>query len=121
MYSYRAGDTIRFVINYVDFPIGQSISGYKYWITVKSDIAHSDALAITQIASMAGETEGDVVGTNGVNVKVVTIQSGILAPGDYVFDIQCKTASGDIMTIIPQADKDIARLKIRPQVTQATV
>lgn len=122
MFSYMAGDTIRLVIRYPDLPAGSSISGYKYWLTVKTDLAHTDAQAVAQVVTTAGDTDGDIVSTatGTVNVKVIVLQGGIATAGSYFFDVQCKLPSGDIFTVYPMAAKGIAKMTIHSQVTQAT-
>lgn len=123
MFNFRAGDTIRLVIRYPNLPSGSSIAGYKYWLTVKSDLAHTDSQAVAQVVTTAGDTEGDIVSSvaNTVNIKILLLQAGIATPGSYFFDVQCKLPSGDIYTVYPKASKGIAKMVISEQVTRATV
>ena len=121
----RQGDTWKIKIDYSDdgaISPAPDITGYKFWLTLKSDYADLDADAILQFETTAGNYSGDDP-TNGIAYIVIPpATTSAVGSGYYYYDIQSLTPSGEIITLAPPSDRSTYRDKlfVAPQVTKDT-
>lgn len=97
-----------------------NITGYKFWMTIKSELANADAQAIVQIFKVVGEGVSDDAENGIVFIELTKQQSDSLVAGKYYYDVQMQTPSGDIKTILPEPSKYKERLVVVSQVTRVS-
>lgn len=128
--NMRVGDeyTLRIVIKQED-GTAQDITGYKFWLTLKSGTdlatasAQTDAQAALQQSTTAGDQDADDV-LNGIAYLVVpsdTMKN--VAAGEYFYDVQAKKPGADgegITTILPPIDDVEDLITVYPEITKAT-
>lgn len=102
--KFCVGDDIEVRRTITRIPTGQTVS--KAWLTIKTDIAHTDAEAVVQkeidTNSVAGV--GQIENTGGAGTAVLRFEltktdTKLLAPGkSYYHDVQLLTSAGKIST-----------------------
>lgn len=105
---YR-GDSREYALTFTDKEgVAIDITGWKVYFTLKKNPLINDDGALIQkdITSHEAPTEG--------KTKIVLAPSDTdkLKPGDYVYDIQIKKPSGDVITVVKGS------LKIEADVTR---
>jgi hypothetical protein len=98
----------------------QNITGYKFWLTLKSSFDLSDANAELQFSSTAGDNPNDEP-VNGICFLYVpaSITKNIPA-GSYYYDIQQKAgANGGLSTVLPPVADYKDKIIVVPQITRA--
>jgi hypothetical protein len=109
LFLYR-GDTKHYPLTFTDSnnaPI--DITGWTVFFTVKTNLSDADLSAVlqktitTHTAPTSGQTQIDLSSTDTDALN-----------GDYYYDIQIKTVSGDITTVLSGS------FKVAPDVTRRT-
>ena len=116
--NIRAGDNYLLEIKYNN---GTNITGYKFWLTLKAKFTDGDALAILQATTTAGDYPTDDP-LNGIcYLSVASAITAGLPIGNYYFDLQAKSATDEIATLLPPIDDYRSKITVVPQVTNASV
>jgi hypothetical protein len=79
-----------------------NITGYTFWLTVKTNEDDTDAEALIQ-----KKVESHTNPTQGITTITIPNSEMNLTPGLYHYDIQMKTSGGIIVTLV----KDIFKVK----------
>lgn len=112
----RQGDDYVVKLN---FGTTNNITGFEFWLTLKSDFDLPDSDAALQFMTTAGDYVGDDP-LHGIAYLVVPAAiTGDTEAGCYYYDLQCKTPTGLITTIVPPVDRYKDRITIAPEVTKA--
>ena len=102
--NFYRGDTRKYKVTVkdggTDAPV--SVDGGKLYITLKSDKSLDDAAAELQVITNSVET--DPMNPTGEILAVLSNTDTDITPGDYYFDFQFVSSSGEVTTIIPQED-----------------
>jgi hypothetical protein len=90
-------DTENIVVTVKDSAgVAIDITGYTFWLTIKTLEAEADA-----DAELQKEVTTHTTPTGGITTLPITsAESGAIEVGDYQYDIQMKSVSGDITTLI---------------------
>lgn len=107
----RQGDTYRIQLDYK----GLDITGYKHWITLKSDF--SDKTPALQFESVVGDDPSDDP-TKGI--AFLDIPPNLTATpeqGKYVWDIQVRFPDGFTEVLLPPKDSFRDKVGVIPKVT----
>lgn len=114
----RQGDD--YVIK-VDFGSTNDITGFEFWITLKQDFEQTDAQAVLQFTTVAGDDTADDP-THGIAyIRIPAATTKAIDPSSYIYDVQVKTTTGSVQTIIPPNADYTDRVKVIPEVTKAIV
>jgi hypothetical protein len=114
----RQGDD--YVIK-VDFGSDNNITGFEFWITLKQDFEQTDAQAVLQFTTVAGDDTADDP-THGIAyIRIPAATTKAIDPSSYIYDVQVKTTTGSVQTIIPPNSDYTDRVKVIPEVTKAIV
>ena len=113
----RQGDEYIIKIN---FGTTNNITGFEFWLTIKSDFDLPDSEAVLQFTTTAGDYSGDDPIHGLVYMVIPSSVTGAAEAGHYFYDLQCKTSTGEITTIVPPVDSYKDRILIAPEVTKAT-
>jgi hypothetical protein len=114
--DFRVGDTVRVKIQY---PTTTDITGYKFWLTLKNAFEDADP-GVMQIETTAGDDPLDIPGSGRAYLVATPTDTGSIAPGKYVWDIQAMTADGEITTIAPPIAEYKDKVTVVPGATSAT-
>lgn len=102
----------------VDFGTANNITGFEFWLTLKNDFEDSDAQAVLQVSTVAGDDPADDP-THGIAyVRIPAATTKAVEPSSYIYDLQVKTSTGLISTIIPPNSDYKDRVKVIPEVTK---
>lgn len=113
--DFRAGDTVKLKL---DYGSTQDLTGFIWWLTLKSEFGADDFEAELKVEKVAGDHADDDE-THGVVWIVIDSASTIgLNPGKYLYDLTEKSASGEVRTLFPATDDYLDRVKIIPRVTR---
>lgn len=115
----RVGDEYTLKIQY---PAGTNITGYKFWLTLKTNAADLDAAAALQYSTVAGDQPSDEV-LNGIAYMVIpsSIMKAVVA-GEYLYDVQAKKpgAAGEgIKTLLPPINATDDVVTVFQEITRA--
>jgi hypothetical protein len=115
--NLRQGDDYTIEIKY---PAGTDITGFKFYITLKSDFEDLDSTAALQYSTVAGDglLDDPIKG-----VCFLTVPAAVMAmvvAGSYFYDLQAIAPSGLVTTLAPPIDDYKYRLSVIPQITRAT-
>lgn len=110
------GTVAPFVLHKIYQP---DFTGYKFWLTIKNDFVNTDAQAVMQVVKNAGDSPNDDPAKGLVWLELTQAQSDILVAGKYVYDVQMKSPSDEITTILPETGQYKAKLTVNAQVTRA--
>ena len=114
----RQGDVY---ITKLNFGSANNITGYQFWLTIKEDFDLPDSQAVLSFHTTAGDYGGDDP-AHGVAYLVIPPETTKLCtPGNYYYDLQCKTPDGTIITIVPTVDRYKDKVVIAPEVTQGII
>lgn len=114
--DFRQGDTVTIKI---DYGTGVNISGFKFWLTLKTNFTDEDVSAALQHSTTAGDTASDDV-ANGIAYLIIPASlTKNVTPNKYYYDLQALAPSGDIKTIIPPVEDYKDRVLVIPEVTKA--
>ena len=111
--DFRRGDTTDIKIQY---PTGVDITGYKFWLTLKNNFEDSDADAVYQISTVAGDNDNDDP-VHGLVYLTIDIR---IEAGKYYWDIQSKSPDGIIKTIAPPISDYKNKVTVIPDITENT-
>jgi len=115
--NFRRGDTRKYKITIRDKitknPI--SVDGGKMIVTFKSQKSDSDADAVIQVVTLT--SEADPANPTGVIQIVLSNTDTEINPGQYYYDFQFTSSSGEVTTVIPTEDMD-DRIKILEDVSR---
>lgn len=101
--------TIKLTITSGNSPV--DITGYTYYMTLKSDIDAADPGDIQVTASSTGSDA-----TSGIlYINFTNVQTDSLTPQNYYYDIQQKDDTGAIQTLF------IGKVKVVKDITRTTV
>jgi len=90
-------DTENIVVTVKDSDgVAIDITGYTFWLTIKTLEAQADSDAVLQ-----KEITTHTNPTGGITTFPITsAESGAIEVGDYQYDIQMKSAANDISTLV---------------------
>jgi hypothetical protein len=108
----RQGDTYRLKLEYQ----GTDLTGWRHWMTLRAEF--DDATPALATSSLAGDHPDDDPAEGIVYVEFTPTQTATVTPGTYRWDIQAKATGGDIITILPPAERYLDTVKLVPQVTK---
>lgn len=109
----RQGDTYRLKLQYQN---GTDITGWRHWMTLRSEF--TDEVAALTTASTVGDYPDDDAENGIAWIEFTPAQTAIVEPGTYQWDIQAKNIAGDIITLLPPAERYADTVKLVPQVTR---
>ena len=109
----RQGDTEKLKLDYGG---DNDITGFKWWLTLKEEFDQPDAEAALQVSTAAGDHVDDDP-AHGIAYLVFTVTA---PAGCYYYDLQERSAAGEIRTLLPLQEDYRTKLRVYPQVTQAT-
>ena len=115
MQDIRQGDD--YVLK-IDFGIGNDITDFEFWLTLKESFDDTDAQAALQYHTKAGDYLGDDPTHGIVYLMIPAVATKAAIPGLYLYDLQAKDTSGQISTIIPPVEDYKDRVRIIPEITQ---
>lgn len=118
----RAGDNYKIKLTITDsllIPI--DITGYKFWLTLKSAFTDLDVASVLQFTTTVGSNVNDVALSGVCIIDVPAASTKSIAEGNYFYDIQQITPLGDITTVMPPVADYKDRIKVVPEVTIAIV
>lgn len=103
----------------VDFGTANNITGFEFWLTLKQDFEQTDAQAVLQVSTVAGDDTADDP-THGIAyIRIPAATTKTIDPNSYLYDLQVKTSTGLVQTIIPPNADYKDRVKVIPEVTKA--
>ena len=105
----RQGDTYRLKFEY---PVGMDLTGYKHWLTLKKGFAGDSVMSVS---STFGEHTSDL--DNIAYLEVAPEISNEIASGRYYYDVQVRSPSGDVFTLLPPVKDYKDKVFVAPQVT----
>lgn len=88
------------------------ITGYTFWLTLKSDIAMADPGDL-QVTAVPASPEDAAAGI--IYISATNIQTGSLEPRTYLYDIQQVDGSGNVQTLM------IGKVKVVSDITRSIV
>ena len=107
----------------IDYGVGVNITGYKFWITLKTAVTDTDLQAVLQYSTVAGNEPADDV-LNGIAYIVVPSNIMKTVPaGEYFYDVQAKRPGADgvgIKTLLPKITNTDDIVTVFPEITRAT-
>jgi len=103
----------------IDFGTSNNITDFEFWLTLKNDFEDADANAVLQVSTVAGSDPADDP-THGIAyLRIPAATTKAIDPNSYIYDLQVKTDTGLITTIIPPNSDYKDRVKVIPEVTKA--
>ena len=111
----RQGDD--YVLKF-DYGSTNDITGFEFTLTVKESFSDTDANAVLQYSSIAGSDPSDDAAHGIAYLVVPSATTKAAEAGVYYYDVQVKTPSGNIATIIPPVDEYKDKVVIAPEVTR---
>lgn len=123
----RVGDdflqkiTVSKPVNGVDTPV--DLTGYKFWITVKTNVADLDADAVLQVSTTAGDHPADDEVNGIVYLYIPASVTKTVPAGEYFYDVQMMQPGGGstgITTLVPPPACYDDKLTFYPEITRAT-
>jgi len=115
MQDIRQGDD--YVLK-IDFGVSNDITDFEFWLTLKESFDDTDAQAVLQYHTKAGDYLGDDPTHGIVYLMIPAVATKAAIPGLYLYDLQAKDTSGQISTIIPPVEDYKDRVRIIPEITQ---
>lgn len=114
----RQGDDYVLKFNYGST---NDITGFEFTLTVKESFSDTDANAVLQYSSTAGSDSADnpLIGIAYLRVPAYLTKNA--QAGIYYYDVQVKTPTGNIATLIPPVDDYKDKVVIAPEVTRLSV
>ena len=111
----RQGDD--YVLKF-DYGLTNDITGFEFTLTVKESFSDTDANAVLQYSSIAGSDSADnpLIGIAYLRVPASITKNA--QAGIYYYDVQVKTTTGNIATLIPPVDDYKDKVVIAPEVTR---
>jgi hypothetical protein len=118
--NIRAGDdySIKLIVQKPDLTL-QNITGYKFWLTLKTSFALNDAEATLQFITTVGSNPNDNAAAGECYIYVSGAQTKTIPAGSYYYDIQQKTLDGGITTIVPPIEDYKDKIIVVPEITKA--
>lgn len=109
--SFPRGDdwTVKLVVRDADNVV-IDITGYTYWLTLKSDVAEADP-GDAQV-SVTPPAQDAVQGT--VYLTIPRAQTDLLTPGTYKYDVQQVDTTGRVTTLL------IGKVRVVADITRST-
>jgi hypothetical protein len=100
---YR-GDTKSMTLTFKDSAgTSVNITGYSIYFTVKNKLSYVDDSADSD-AIISSVTTSHTYATSGTSVLTISSsQTSTVTPGKYIYDIQLKDASNNILTVVAGA------------------
>ena len=117
----RVGDDYTIQLTVADEnQLAVNITGYKFWFTMKSAFTDLDAAAVLQFSTTVGDNANDDA-VNGICfISVPASQTKTIPTGSYYYDIQQKTATGGLTTVLPPIAEYKDKITVIPEITKAT-
>lgn len=114
----RQGDD--YVIQF-DYGTDNDITGFEFWLTIKESFDDIDASAILQYSTTAGDDPSDdpTHGTAVMRVPASITKEAIT--GSYYYDVQVRSPTGQVATIVPPVEDYKDKIMIAPEVTRASL
>jgi len=92
------------------------LTGWKFWVTLKSDLSKEDADADLQFTSTAGDNANDNPERGIVWIHIPASDTSLVTPGRYYYDFQ--VAESDTPSTIRTLD--IGQVMVIEDVTRST-
>jgi hypothetical protein len=105
------GDTRHLRVPLLKGKVRCPVVGWAFWFTVKAAASDPDASAAIQKSTAAGTVR--TLDATAVYVTLSPADTKTVAPGKYLWDLQGKSATGDIFTL------ERGYLVIAAEITQA--
>lgn len=96
------------------------ITGFKFYLTLKSSFDIQDDAAELQYSTVAGNS---LLDNPTAGICFLTVPASVMSnvkAGDYYYDLQAITSTGMIETLLPPIEDYKFKLKVIPQVTRAS-
>lgn len=118
--NMRVGDdySIKLIVQNPD-KTPQNITGFKFWLTLKTSFALDDAAATLQFITTVGHNPNDNAAAGECYIYIDGEQTKTIPAGSYYYDIQQKTLDGGITTIVPPIEDYKDKITVVPEVTRA--
>jgi hypothetical protein len=120
IHDFRVGDDYSLKLTCNDSTgTAIDITDYKFWITLKSSFDDLDSEAVLQFVTTVGDNADDDP-LNGI--AHIYVPNGItksIPSGKYFYEVQQKTASGAIKTIVPPVEDYKDKVFVAPELTRA--
>lgn len=109
--AFVRGDDWILKLNITSDGVPLDITGYSYWLTLKSDIKANDDVAELQV-QISPTVEN---APNGIiYIKASSTLTSTLSPGSYFYDIQQVNLAGEVQTLM------MGKVKVVRDVTRTT-
>lgn len=116
--DFRQGDS---KVIKIDYGIGVDITGWKFWLTMKTELDSSSYVA--QVSTTAGDDSNDDV-ANGIAYITIDSTTSINIPaGKYYYDVQVNKGGTPpiIKTILPPIDDYKDRITVVQGLTKTII
>lgn len=122
IHDFRAGDDYSLKLTCKDNAgLPANITGYKFWFFLKSNFEDLDNAAVLQFSTTAGDNVNDDV-VNGIcYIYVPSTLTKTIPTGKYFYEIQQKTLSGAIATVVPPVEDYKDKVFVAPELIKATL
>ena len=115
----RAGDDYNIQLRILDNNSNVvNITGYKFWLTLKSSFEDTDASAVLQFSSVAGYNENDQPTQGICYLAVPAALTKPIVAGSYYYDIQQEVGI-NVTTVLPPVVDYKDKIIVVPEVTRA--
>jgi hypothetical protein len=119
--DFRVGDDYPIELTIKDLNgNAQNITGYKFWLTLKSSFDLDDASAELQFISTVGDNPNDQPLSGICFLYVPASITKDIPAGSYYYDIQQKAGvNGGLSTVIPPVVDYKDKVIVVPQITRS--
>lgn len=115
----RAGDDYNIKLRILDNNSNVvDITGYKFWLTLKSSFEETDNLAVLQFNTIAGYNNNDDPTQGICYLAVPAALTKPIAAGSYYYDIQQEVGT-NVTTVLPPVADYKDKIIVVPEVTRA--
>jgi hypothetical protein len=116
----RIGDEFNLELRLTDLAGSpQNITGYKFWITLKTSLDDADIDAVLQFSSTAGNNVNDDIVGGIAYLCVPSSMTKLIPAGAYFYDVQYAIGT-TVSTIVPPVADYKDKVLVVPEVTRAT-
>jgi hypothetical protein len=122
IHDFRVGDDYSLKLTCNDSTgTAIDITGYKFWLTLKTSFDDLDVDAVLQFMTTVGDNVDDDAENGIAHIYVPNVLTKDIPTGKYYYEIQQSTPSGTIMTVIPPVVDYKDKVFVAPELTRAIV
>jgi len=113
----RAGDDYNLKLTVNDIAgLPVDITGYKFWLTLKSSYEDLDSAAVLQFSTTVGDNADDVALSGICHITVPASLTKPIPAGKYFYDIQQKVGT-NLTTVLPPIADYKDKVIVIPELT----